>query len=174
MSKKDPFSLLGLAPEFALDEAQLHANYLALQQKLHPDAVAKLSQAERTYALQLSMDVNEAYHLLKAPLRRAQALLALNGVMVNSEKDTVKPSHELLMEVMEWREAVEDTPTPEACATQEAAFHVIHSAASEELKAAFMKKDFEAAAQVTLRLHYLEKTLAELRTRRKGLSQRSA
>ncbi len=173
-ARKNAFQLLGLVPAFTLDEKQLEANYLALQRRFHPDAVAKLSAAERQQGLQFSMDVNEAYQTLKSPLKRAQLLLSMQGIVVNSEKDTVRPTQHLLMQVMAWREALMEAESAEELIAQEAELKAIHHTQLAQLSNNLSAQQYDAAAQDTLALHYLEKTLAELKIRRKGLGQRSA
>lgn len=141
------FQLLGMPVSFALDEALLDKKYFDLQKRIHPDRFAGKPEAERVQALQCSMDANKAYHVLKSPLLRAQALLALQGIKVNTEHDTVKPSPELLMEIMELRE--ESTPSGKISRLYDDCLH--------RLAASFDKKDYQAAAQETLRLNYLDK-----------------
>ena len=59
--------------------------YFALQRDLHPDRFATRSARERAISMQQSTTVNEAYRTLKAPLARAEYLLALAGHTVNAE-----------------------------------------------------------------------------------------
>ncbi len=56
-------------------------------------------------ALGRAIEVNEAFRLLKDPLRRAEALLALRGVPSGEGKEP-PASPDLLLEVMERREAL--------------------------------------------------------------------
>ena len=58
-------------------------------------------------ALGRAIEVNEAFRVLKDPLRRAEALLALRGVQAGEGKEP-PASPALLMEVMERREALAD------------------------------------------------------------------
>jgi molecular chaperone HscB len=57
--------------------------------------------------MQWATHVNEAYHTLREPLRRARYLLALRGVDPGIETNTAMPA-EFLMAQMEWRETVEE------------------------------------------------------------------
>ncbi len=98
------FTLSSISPAFDLDLQALEAAYFTAQRQYHPDRFAGKPAAERQQAMQRSADINQAYETLKNPLKRAQYLLHLQGITVGTEQDSVKPSQELLMETMEWRE----------------------------------------------------------------------
>jgi molecular chaperone HscB len=101
------FELLGIAPAFNLDAAQLDRAYRELQSRVHPDKFATAADADRRAAMQWAVRANEAYTTLKDPLKRAVHLLELRGVDLGVEKNTaMEPA--FLMAQMEWREAVED------------------------------------------------------------------
>jgi molecular chaperone HscB len=100
----DPFATLGLPREYALDSEELERRYRDLQRALHPDRHVSATPAERRIALGKAVEVNEAYRVLKDDVRRAESLLGLLG---HSGKETVADP-ELLMEVMELREALSE------------------------------------------------------------------
>ena len=102
----DHFTLFGLEPGFAVDQARLLARYRELQQATHPDRFVSAGDAERRWSVQASSRVNDAYTTLKAPLPRAVYLLELAGVTVDEESDT-RMDPMFLMEQMELREALE-------------------------------------------------------------------
>lgn len=164
----DHFALFGLPRGFALDEADLQRRYFALQRALHPDRFAGKSAAEREQAVRRSMQVNEAYDALKAPLLRARHLLALHGLRVGGEGDSVKPSQALLVESMEMRETASDADTAGLDALRaEAALKKRETL--EALAAQCGREAWDEAAQSVLRLIYLEKLEGEMRVRRKAL-----
>jgi len=66
----------------------------------------RLVQRELDYAQLQSSVINKAYHTLKDPLSRAQYLLKEQGIQVNEGDSLSDP--ELLMEVMEFREELEE------------------------------------------------------------------
>ena len=68
---------------------------------------------ERIAALNKSTEITNAYQVLRDPLTRAQHLLAEHGIMVNGENNTVKPSAELLAEMMQIREELAETDSSE-------------------------------------------------------------
>lgn len=101
------FSLLGLPESCHVDEAVLERNYLQLQGQWHPDRFAAAAPAERLAALQQASLLNDAYATLKAPLRRAEYLLQLNGVDLHKHNQTLQDGA-FLMAQMEQREELED------------------------------------------------------------------
>lgn len=99
----DPFEVLGLPKEFALDLAVLEQRQRDLSRVVHPDKFAGGGAGERRRALSRAVDVNAAVRVLRDPIRRAEALLASRGVRVD-EAAAPKASPALLMDVMELRE----------------------------------------------------------------------
>lgn len=145
-----------------LDESALNRAYIAAQQAAHPDRMVGKSDAEKLVAIQASMDANEAYEALKNPLTRAQHLLALQGLRVNADgADAVRPSPELLAEMMELREQLADATTEETIATwvHHARHHMQESI--RMLALAFAVPDYVQAAQLAMRLRYVGKALEE-------------
>jgi molecular chaperone HscB len=101
----NPFETLGLEPSFALDASVLEQRQRELNRAVHPDRAGK-SPGERRQALNRSMDINLAYRTLRDPASRAEALFALLGVPPTAEETLRDP--QLLMEMLEQREALED------------------------------------------------------------------
>jgi molecular chaperone HscB len=99
----DPFETLGVEPRFDLDRAALEARHRELSKALHPDRYTGSPAAERRMALGRAIDVNEAFRALRDPIRRAEALLAREGVSVG-ERGEPRAAPALLMEMMELRE----------------------------------------------------------------------
>ena len=153
------FELLGLPLRFAIGEKALEDAYFAKQREHHPDKLVNADAATRTKAIELSMQVNDAYDTLKNPVSRAEYLLMINGIFM--EEGTIHDPV-LLTEMMELREQmheagrdgrallqlVEDTKkSAGACITQ--------------LDGAFAVDDLALAQTLMLRLQYLHKALEE-------------
>lgn len=102
---QDPFDTLGIEPRFALDLAQAEERHRTLARMLHPDRNAGRPPAERRLALGRAIEVNSAWRALRDPISRAECLLVRAGVAVG-EGNEPRPSAELLMEMMEEREAL--------------------------------------------------------------------
>ena len=101
----DPFETLGIEPAFSLDLEVLEQRHRDMSRALHPDRYATSGAAERRMALGRAIEVNEAFRVLKDPVRRAEALLARRGVATGEGKEP-GASPALLMEIMERREAL--------------------------------------------------------------------
>jgi molecular chaperone HscB len=101
--RADPFETFGVEPRFDLDLSALEQRHRDLSRALHPDRYTGTPAAERRLALSRAIDVNEAFRVLKDPIRRAEALLRRAGVTVG-ETGEPQPPAELLMDMMELRE----------------------------------------------------------------------
>ena len=101
----DPFDTLGIPPRFDIDLADTEKRYRDLSRVLHPDKHVGAGATERRIALGKAVEVNEAWRLLKDPIRRAEALLRRGGVDVR-EGEEPKASPEFLMDMLEQREAL--------------------------------------------------------------------
>ena len=135
---------------FTPDLRQLRREFLQLQAKAHPDLA---SSGQKKQAEALSTRINEAYKVLQDPLKRAQYLLSLQGIDVEDESAKLS-ENELLMEVMEAREAVEEVENEEQLiAIREANSERIEQSVAI-LEAAFADGDMERAAQEAIRLRY--------------------
>ncbi|MBY0407171.1 MAG: Fe-S protein assembly co-chaperone HscB [Rickettsiales bacterium] len=155
----DHFSLLGLTPAFDLDLAELEKAYFREQRRFHPDRFVGKPPHERNAALQRSVDINQAYHTLKNPLTRAQALLKAQAIEVGGDHDTVKPTQSLLMETLAWREAIDEAQTPEAAEAAQNTLQTALSSCLSQLSALYGQQNWPDMAQSTLRLGYIEKAL---------------
>src|SRR6185436_19724554 len=103
----DPFGTLGIAPTFQIDVGAVEKRYRDLSRVLHPDRHVGSSPAERRMSLGKAVEVNEAWRLVRDPIRRAEALLRRHGVDVQEGKEP-RADPEFLMEMMEQREALSE------------------------------------------------------------------
>lgn len=106
-SPMDVFATLGVEARFDLDLTELERRHRELSRALHPDRHAAEAPTQRRMALSRAIEVNEAFRVLKDPIRRAERVLEHRGVAVG-ETNEPKPSPDLLMEMMESREALSD------------------------------------------------------------------
>ncbi len=100
---EDPFSLLGLEREYALDMAELDRRFRELSRQLHPDRFARAEPRERRLSLERATRLNDAYRSLKDWRLRAAYLLRLAGTDVFAEGRTYADP-DFLEEQLEWRE----------------------------------------------------------------------
>jgi molecular chaperone HscB len=99
----DPFATLGIERTFDIDMGAVEKTHRQLSRTLHPDKHAAGGASERRYALTKAIEVNEAWRIVRDPIRRAEALFRLAGIAVG-ETNEPKPSPALLMDMMEERE----------------------------------------------------------------------
>jgi molecular chaperone HscB len=103
----DPFGTLGIERRFDLDLKAVEKRHRDLSRAFHPDKFAHEGGTERKIALGQAADVNEAWRIVRDPIRRAEALFTLLGVPVG-ETNEPKPSPAFLMDMLESREALEE------------------------------------------------------------------
>ena len=100
MAQMSPFQLFGMKPAFMIDEAKLEAAYQAAMMKVHPDRFADRPAAERRVAEQWSTRINEAFKLLKSPMKRAAWLCENAGRPIEAETNTRMPADFLMTQIM--------------------------------------------------------------------------
>lgn len=168
----DHFARFGLSPEFDLDSAALDRRYFDCQRMLHPDRFAMRTSREKALSQQQSVCVNEAYEILKDPLKRADYLVHLKGAGVLPEGCTLVNDQELLTETMELREALAEANSPEDVdvldqrATNDIQYCI------DALSKTFRSDDLEGACRLTTRLKYLRKLREECRHHRARMENR--
>jgi len=99
----DPFATFGIPRGFDLDLAALEKTHRELSRTLHPDRHIGSMAGERREALARAIEVNEAWRVLRDPIRRAEALLRLGGIGVDEDSGP-KADPEFLMEMLDQRE----------------------------------------------------------------------
>ncbi|WP_440876555.1 co-chaperone HscB [Thalassotalea sp. PLHSN55] len=106
------FQLFGIEQGFNIDLNALSAIYQKLQKAVHPDRFAHSSAQEQLVAVQKSSTINDAYHTLKDPLKRAEYLLKLRGTDMPSEQASFGDVS-FLMRQMELREMLDEVKQAE-------------------------------------------------------------
>jgi len=101
----DPFATLGIERRFDVDLTALEKRHRELSRAFHPDKHAGGMPSEKRAALARAADVNEAWRVVRDPVRRAEALFALAGIPVGEDREP-KAAPAFLMEMMEQREAL--------------------------------------------------------------------
>ncbi len=80
--KVDPFATLGLPRSYDVDLPAVEKTHRELSRALHPDRFVNAGASERREALSKAVEVNEAWRVVRDPIRRAEALLQLAGAAV--------------------------------------------------------------------------------------------
>jgi len=150
----DYFALLHYpSPTFIISPEDLESRYKNLQGKLHPDRFAVMSPEEREYSGDQSAAVNQAYDVLRQPLRRAQYILTLAGLGSCESLTITDP--ELLEAAMEAREEVDAAETQDELKKILKKVEAQESQRVEELAEAFSKGELDKAGKGTVFLRYL-------------------
>jgi molecular chaperone HscB len=163
------FELFGLAPAFSIEGEALERSYRDIQSRVHPDRFAHAGDAERRASLQWTTRVNEAFQVLKDPVKRAKHLLELRGVDVAFETNTAMPP-EFLMQQMELRETLEE-------AKQASSLDSLRSDLREEKRAMEkaigeaidVKQDYAGAAGLVRKLQFLARLDEEIDAAYEGI-----
>lgn len=161
---QNPFALFGLEAEFQLDSARLSERYLTLQKQYHPDNFATQSEQQQLDAVQKAAAINDAYQVLKSPIRRAEAILQLNLTQQLNQEETVHDG-EFLMQQLMLREDLEAA----ACGCDEAEVAALRTKSEtlrrQQLQAienAIQQADWTALKLHINRLKFIEKFLHEV------------
>jgi len=103
------FDIFGLPPSTELDVKALEQKHRELSLEVHPDRMARADAHTRLKALEQTTALNDAFKVLRDPVRRALYLLKLKGVDLESESAAAKAQMpiEFLEEIIERREALE-------------------------------------------------------------------
>lgn len=107
MNQADHFELFGLERGFEVDLQDLESRWKERAAAVHPDRFASASEAEKRVAMQWSASINEAYRVLRDPLKRAQYLCELAGHPTENQPN-VAMDMAFLTQQMQWREALEE------------------------------------------------------------------
>jgi molecular chaperone HscB len=81
----DYFSFFGFPRKLNLDTGELEKEFYALSRRLHPDVFGKADERERSWSLEQSSMLNDAYRTLKDPIKRTEYLLRLEGVELEEQ-----------------------------------------------------------------------------------------
>ncbi len=163
----DYFAVLELPRRLQLDLEDLGRRFRTRSFAVHPDFHARAGEAERQNALVQSAQLNEAYRVLKDPLRRTRHLLALEGC--DAEQ---KPSQALLMAVFELQELLDEPSTPVVeLESAKREWEEQRATLAETLDTAFVRWDqgdrgaLGAFTEILTRQQYIENLLQKLNER---------
>jgi curved DNA-binding protein CbpA len=73
-----PFDLLQLETSYHIDKDLLEKQYQDLMKQMHPDRYS--TKPEQDFAIMRSVEINEAFEILKDPIKRAISLLKLQSI----------------------------------------------------------------------------------------------
>jgi len=100
----DYFTFFAFPRKLNLDTAALEKEFYALSRKLHPDVFGQAEEQERSWSLEQSSMLNDAYRTLKDPIKRTEYLLRLEGVELEEQSkqatDKARATGELKTQVV--------------------------------------------------------------------------
>ncbi|KAF2069367.1 hypothetical protein CYY_009311 [Polysphondylium violaceum] len=157
----DIFYLFDIEPSFHIDYKDLSHRFKNLQKQLHPDLFQQNSDKEQALSKNLSTSLNTAYNILKSPFLRAEYLLNQKGYDLYNVGD-VDP--EVLMEVLEVREAIDDGSEDEIKQIGHENRERINQCC-KELESLFNNNQYQDALKKVVYLRYLTRIQEEVHKR---------
>lgn len=158
------FELFNLPVQFSIDRQALDTAYKEIQNLVHPDRFVTATEAEKRTAIQWAAMANDAYHILRNPIKRAAYLCELNGNNLNAETH-VSMDPEFLMQQIEWRESLENAREDKDIVRLEKLDdeqRTLRDGQMEILQQHLDDKQFDKAAQDIRKMMFLEKFNEEI------------
>ena len=148
------FKILNLAENFDLDLSVLDKNYFAAQIQFHPDKAE--NDQQKKHFLDLAVQLNEAYENLKDELRRAQALLSIEGIDFDDENIRKNLDPEFLQSIWDEFAAIENTSDSSELSHRLAIQYLRKKSLVENLTNTFSAKDINKSTEMTMCLKYVD------------------
>lgn len=161
--EQDPFALFQIDASYVLPIAAIEKKYIELQQLYHPDRFVKASPEDQLKAQQLASDINEAYAQLMDPVKRGICLLNRVGVECDVQENHTISDPELLMEIMELREALSEINNDEDRQNFQKNLQLKIENCEESIQASFQDKNYDLSKSYVTKLQYYYKTKKELK-----------
>lgn len=161
--QENHFECLGLVASVSLDREVLEEKYFELARKWHPDRFVSASESERSRAQRQAAQLNEAYRVLRDPLRRAEYLVFLGGINLDSsdpKRGAPAPSAAFLAQMLDFRDAIEEGELEVQAALDSAEEHLEQclNAATQALQ----ERNTQAAADSLVQYRYYHRLVQEL------------
>lgn len=150
------FELFDLDPNLDIDFDLLKANFLALQQKFHPDN----NQDNIEQAVKQSSEVNQAFDTLKHIDSRAAYLLKLEKQDFGLEQSI--HDFEFLQSALELREQLEDATTSPQLQLLRQEIEQWVASLIREFKIDFNAQDWSEARDTVRKLRFFRHVLADI------------
>ena len=161
MTDSDYFELLGLSRRWQVDRNLLERNYLERSREAHPDAFVRKGAAAQRAALELSSRINAAYRVVRDPILRAEYLVKLNGIDLDSNdpiQGAPTPTQAFLIQMIELRERLSEEGSAEVRDEIEARA----DQAFDEAIVALDRADVVTAARELVARRYYQRFLDEV------------
>ncbi|WP_223668962.1 Fe-S protein assembly co-chaperone HscB [Kangiella shandongensis] len=165
-AQQNYFELFGLEPNFFVDQKDLSDKLRRLLHSAHPDRHASGGSQQQMLAMQKTTRLNDAFAVLKHPVKRAQYLLqVVKGI--DTTKDHTVDDPEFLMQQLELREELHNiTGDKDATALMDFADKIEQMAEVQEAELGELFKqdawDIDALKVAIYKLQFLYKTLHDI------------
>lgn len=147
------FELLNLEQKYDIDLSDLKKQYLIKQSLYHPDR--SNNDISLTEKLELSMQLNEAYKILKDDYLRSEYLLQLFGQKFDEHNLKNALNKDELEEIIELHEILDSIEELEELKSFKSAKLLQKNKIVNELTDCFEKNNISKALEITIRLKYL-------------------
>ncbi len=161
------FAVFGLPCRYDIDREQLEQAYLDLSAVHHPDRFAGADTRSQRLAMERSSLINAAYRILRDPVRRAEYLVKLGGIDLDStdpKTGAPHPDQAFLIEMIEQRESLDEARQQGAAAVEQFR-EAVEDRAEECLEAAIdtlAAGDIRGAARQLVTHRYHARLLEEI------------
>ncbi|TBU35251.1 hypothetical protein BD311DRAFT_709602 [Dichomitus squalens] len=139
---------------FVVDLRQLKNQFRTVQGIVHPDRWVGKPPEHQAIASAMSSRINEALHRLSDPLRRAEYILAREG-LAGEETDKLEDM-DLLMEVMEAREGLASAESQEEVEEIRSQNQAKIEEVLKEIEDLVAEKNWDALRTAAVKLKYLQ------------------
>jgi len=161
--KMNYFELFQIEQRYDVDLAKLQTQYFALQAKYHPDIPGADAQS-----LDLSMQLNEGYRILKDDYLRAEYYLRLKGVEFDDRLLKNRLSEEELATIMEQLEELEELEDYGLLSAMHDSKLAEKKAMIINLTKCFIQNKLDQALDITIRLKYLTNLVGNIKSKIKN------
>jgi molecular chaperone HscB len=155
----DHFARLGIERRIDIDMDLLERQYAALSRTLDPQRFMIRGMGERGHAARQSEALNEAYEILREPLRRGRYWLALN----QREGEKTAPAHPFVAEL---RAELESAAEPGQCDRVAQKAGQAMEQGIMGLMQSLRGQDWQVASATLVQLDGLESILGDVRSKR--------
>lgn len=122
MKKPNAFKVFGIEDRFNIDKSKLQREMRKLQNSLHPDRFVGKGKADQIMSEHLSAMINDYYHILNHPYKRAKYLLSVitnkSPSEVEDDLDAINMDPDFLSNMMDTRETIDDKSTDKQTLTK--------------------------------------------------------
>lgn len=163
LRQKNHFEKFSLAVNFEINLEELEQKYLQFQMQFHPDK-SDLNDVEN------SVIINEAYEILKEPVRRASYILQLSGIDIEKDPSDVKPDMILLEKILNLQEEINQVNDSDFAAKLKKSIDAQLQQSLIEIKELLEKAQLQKAALKIMEAKYLKKSLSDLKKKERSIS----